>query len=80
MQKNYIWNNEVKTSIYSLWFYIKVIQKVFKLTFFNANTKLLTLVSGCKRFMLVKVQFMLIEAWLKVLIVLMSLLFVVQII
>ena len=51
--------------------------KRFKLTFFNADTEILTLVSGYKRFMLVKVQFMLIEAWLKVLIVLMSLLFVV---
>ena len=55
-----------------------MIQNVFKLTFFNADTEILTLVSGYKRFMLVKVQlFMLIEAWLKVLIVLMSLLFVV---
>ena len=54
-----------------------MIQNVFKLTFFNADTEILTLVSGYKRFMLVKVQFMLIEAWLKVLIVLKSLLFVV---
>ena len=77
MQKNYIWKNEVKPSVYYLWSYIKVIQKVFKLTFFSANTKILTLVSDYERFMLVKVQFMIVEAWLKVLIVLMSLLFVV---
>ena len=69
--------NEVKPSIYYLWSYIKVIHKVFKLTFLNANTKILTLVSDYERFMLVKVQFMIVEAWLKVLIVLMSLLFVV---
>ena len=58
--------HEVKPSIYYFRSYIKVIQKVFKLTFFNANTKILTLVSDYERFMLVKVQFMIVEAWLKV--------------
>ena len=31
---------------------------------FNANTEILTLVSGEELFMLEKVQFMLVEAWL----------------
>ena len=45
--------------------------------FLNAHTEILTLISGYEWFMLVEVQFVLVQAWLEVLITLMSLLFVV---
>ena len=51
--------------------------KSIQIDVFQCQYKHTTLVSDYERFMLVKVQFMIVEAWLKVLIVLMSLLFVV---